>query len=313
MHTTSPSLPRLPLVRGALTSLLLLLASRADAQMLDDGLLIKRRELRTSVEFSRDQWNEYWEGGLRRTNENIGTLTTQALTVGAIYGLGDRINLFATLPYVWTRASEGVLHEMQGRQDLTLAAKLGLARHTTGTGTTVNVTALAGVATPASDYTPDFQPLSIGLGSRRALVRGAFHAQAPNGVFVDGSAAYTWRSTVHLDRAAYYTDGQLVQSDEVAMPDVFDYVTSVGIQRGRLCLPIMLVTQRTRGGGDIRRQDMPFVSNRMDFTRLGARAMYTLPRARGLILDLGASRTLTGRNVGRSTMVSVGLTSVLHP
>src|SRR5688572_23749687 len=124
MHTTTPSLKYSSLVRGALTSVLLLLASRADAQMLDDGLLIKRRELRTSIEYSRDQWNEYWEGGLRRTNDNIGTLTSQALTVGAIYGLGDRVNLFASLPYVWTRASEGVLHEMQGRQDLTLAAKL---------------------------------------------------------------------------------------------------------------------------------------------------------------------------------------------
>ena len=36
--------------------------------------------------------------------------------------------------------------------------------------------------------------------------------------------------------------------------------------------------QRTQGGGDIRRQDMPFVSNRMDFSKLGGMVMYPIPK-----------------------------------
>ena len=65
--------------------------------------------------------------------------------------------------------------------------------------------------------------------------------------------------------------------------------------------------------GDIRRQDMPFVSNRMDFTRLQAKAMWFLPPLPGVQLEIGAARTLTGRNVGDATQLSVGFTTAFRP
>jgi hypothetical protein len=129
------------------------------------------------------------------------------------------------------------------------------------------------------------------------------------------AGGYTWRSTVRLDRPAYYTDGALVLSDEVRMPDVADLALVGGFQRGPLCIPLMLVAQRTLGGGDIRRQDMPFVSNRMDWTRLQGRVMVWLPRVPVLPavqLDVGAARTLGGRNVGRSTTLSAGVTTAFR-
>jgi hypothetical protein len=88
-------------------------------------------------------------------------------------------------------------------------------------------------------------------------------AQDRSGWFVDGSAGHVWRSNVRLDRVAYYTDGQLVLSDEVAMPRVAEYALAAGYLDATWCLPVAVVAQRTLGGGDIRRQDMPFVSNRM--------------------------------------------------
>jgi hypothetical protein len=57
---------------------------------------------------------------------------------------------------------------------------------------------------------------------------------------------------------------------------------------------------------------MPFVSNRMDFTRLQARVMYTVPRLPAVTLQLGAMHTLTGRNVGQSTLLSGGMTSAIR-
>jgi hypothetical protein len=73
---------------------------------------------------------------------------------------------------------------------------------------------------------------------------------------------------------------------------------------------VSLVQQRTLGGGDIRRQDAPFVSNRMDFVKLGGGLMYGLPK--NLSLSLGAARVLTGRNVGQSTTLTSGLAYALH-
>jgi len=56
----------------------------------------------------------------------------------------------------------------------------------------------------------------------------------------------------------------------------------------------------------MRRQDMPFVSNRMDFVRVGGTVQYTLARP-ALDLRVGVSRVLGGRNVGQSTTLSAGL------
>ena len=59
-----------------------------------------------------------------------------------------------------------------------------------------------------------------------------------------------------LDRPTYYTNGQLFFSDQVAMPDVFDYTVSTGYRRAGLHIPVSFSQQITRGGGDIRRQQL---------------------------------------------------------
>ncbi len=300
-----------PLARAVPLALALLAAGAATAraQTMDDGLLVPRRQLLASVELGRDRWDEYWEGSRLRTNGNIGTLTTRSVTGMAGYGATDRLSLFATLPHVSTEANQGVLHGLEGWQDLAVAVKYRALEARVAGRASFGTLLTAGAATPTSDYAIDFLPLSIGLGSRRAFGRVTGHLQDRSGVFVDAAAGHTWRSNVKLDRPAYYTDGRLYSTNEVAMPDVADYSAGLGYQGHGLCLPVMVVTQRTLGGGDIRRQDMPFVSNRMNFTRLQAYAMISMPR--GVRLDFGAMRTLSGRNVGRSSTVTGGVTYAL--
>jgi len=279
--------------------LVTLSAAPLGAQTIDDGLLMPRRTLGTGVVYAHDSWSQYWEGTLKRDNANIGTLTTQSVTWMAGYGVTDRLSVIAMLPYVRTSASQGPLHGMDGVQDITLAIKYQLlATPLTDRGTLrAMVVAVAGI--PASNYVPDFLPLSIGLASRQFSGRLTLNFQAHQGWFLNGSAAHTWRTKVTLDRPAYYTNGQLYLSNEVAMPDVFDYTVTAGYERGRLCVPISLSQQRTLGGGDIRRQDMPFVSNRMDFVKVGGLVMY-----RGV--RLGMSRVVNGRNVGQATTFTGG-------
>jgi hypothetical protein len=96
------------------------------------------------------------------------------------------------------------------------------------------------------------------------------------------------------------------------MPDVFDYKLSGGFLKGRLYIPVSLSQQFTLGGGDIRRQDMPFVSNRMNFVTVDGAVMYSLPAPRELGIRLGASRVVSGRNVGQATAVSGGLFYTFH-
>ncbi|HSL22483.1 MAG TPA: transporter [Vicinamibacterales bacterium] len=257
--------------------------------------------------YSHDSWEKYWEGTLKRDNANIGELTTQTNTWLLNYGLTDRLTVMTTIPRVWTHASQGVLHEMAGFQDMTLAAKYSVwERRGTRMGSLRAIAAVAG-AFPLTDYTPDFYPLSIGSASRRVSGRVTLGAQSAGGWFVSGSTAYTWRASVKLDRPYYFTDGRLFLTDTVDMPNVFDYVATAGYGQRAWMTSASFSQQRTLGGGDIRRHDMPFVSNRMNFSKVGGMVMAGVPKIESLSAVFAYNYTIAGRNVGQAQTFTAGL------
>ena len=87
---------------------------------------------------------------------------------------------------------------------------------------------------------------------------------------------------------------------------------SAGYLMPRLHVPISFSQQITRGGGDIRRQDMPFVSNRMNFQKVEALAMYYLPNPKNLSVRVAGTYAVNGRNVGQSTTITAGLLYTFH-
>ena len=281
------------------------------AQTPTDGIMMPARQLCTGFVYEHDRWSDYWEGTLERDNLNIGSVTTQSLSWVATYGVTSRVNVIAMAPYVWTSPSAGTLRGQSGLQDLSLALKVQALTLPAGGGA-FKAFAVGSVGVPMSDYTPDFYPLSLGSHSRRISGRGTVNYTSGGGLYVNGTGGYTWRDNVTLDRSSYYTEGRLVYSNEVAMPDMYDLAVSVGYNRGRILAPLTYVRQVTRGGSDIRRQDMPFVSNRMNASRIDASLLYYLPKLPDLGLKAGVARTLTGRNVGRSTTLSAGVLYVFH-
>ncbi|HZM52712.1 MAG TPA: hypothetical protein VFE68_19570 [Vicinamibacteria bacterium] len=292
--------------------LLALTAARVSAQTIEDSVMMRKNSLCTAVLYSHDRWESYWEGPLKRVNGNIGKITTQSVAGMVDYGVTDRLNVIATLPYVWTEASQGVLHGVSGWQDLTVAAKFNLLETDfTRSGSLRTIVAVS-AGTPIGDYTPDYYPLSLGSASNRLSGRLTLSFRAKRGWYLDGTSAYTWRDNVTLDRASYYTNDQLFFSDQVAMPDVFDYTVRAGYRRPGLDIPISFSQQITRGGGDIRRQDAPFVSNRMNYQKVDALVTYDLPMMKNLSVRAAGSYIVHGRNVGQATTVTAGLLYTFH-
>src|SRR5436190_11749133 len=101
----------------------LLMVGSLQAQTINDGLMMPKKYFCTGFMYGYDRWTKYWEGDLKRENGNIGSISTKSLTWVGNYGLTEKINIIAMLPYVWKKASQGTLHDMQGIQDLTLAVK----------------------------------------------------------------------------------------------------------------------------------------------------------------------------------------------
>jgi hypothetical protein len=113
--------------------------------------------------------------------------------------LFDRFNLIGHVPYVWTHASQGVLHGIEGFQDLTLAAKWSVLEKPMTSAGTLRTIVVVAAGIPLTNYNPELLPLSIGLGSTRVSWRGTLNFQSNPGWFVNG-AGFTIEPTSRWGR-----------------------------------------------------------------------------------------------------------------
>lgn len=288
-----------------LSALFLLCAYQVQAQTDNDAIMMKKYQWCNGFTYMHSHWNDYWEGTFKRDNRNIGTLTTQSVVYMTNYGITDNLNVLASVPYVWTHASGGTLHGLKGFQDLSLFLKWKAVTLPMAGKGKFSVFAVGGFSTPLTNYVIDFLPLSIGLGSTNLTAR--LTADFQSGIFFTTvSGAFTWRSNVKLDRTSYYTT-EIHNTNEVEMPNLANFNLFAGIRKKYLVAQVTLENMTTLGGFNIRKNDMPFVSNRMNSTSLGAHAKYTLPFFTHIEVLGGGSYVLTGKNVGQSLMFHGGV------
>lgn len=275
----------------------------AQAQNAQDAIMMNKKQWCNGVRYERTQWNNYWEGTRKRDNANLGTFTSEALAAMTNYGITNNLNVMAAVPYVWNRTSAGTLHPVQGMQDIAVALKWK-AYSTKWNNAQLSLLAVGSISTPTSRYVVDFLPLSIGLGSTNASGRAMVDFQQGK-FFATASAAYMVRSNTQIDRNAYFTD-HMIYANKVAMPNVANYQLRTGFRSRFLIAEALLTRTNTLGGFDIRRNDMPFPSNRMNLTQVGGHLKYTLPFYTHIELTADGGFVVKGRNVGQATTAGVG-------
>jgi len=273
------------------------------AQTEIDGIMMAKNNYCSGLMYNYSSWDQYWEGTLKRNNLNLGTVSTTMIAYMGNYGVSDKLNVLFGLPYIKTKASAGTLHGMQGLQDLSLWVKWMPYEKEFGKST-LSFYAIGGVSVPVSDYTPDLLPLSIGLRSKTLSLRAMADYQI-GAWFATASATYVVRDKVTLDRESYYTT-QLHNTNEVAMPDASTVNIRAGYRTGRLVAEAIWNKWTTLGGFDITRNNMPFVSNRMNASMLGINLKYNLKKIEGLSLIANGNITLSGRNMGQASTLGGG-------
>ena len=90
----------------------------AFAQTPSDDLMMKKREICLAASYETGSWDQYWEGTRLRGNANIGTFSRDIIMPMFAYGITDKINLLAGVPYISTDATGGQLVGAKGFQDL---------------------------------------------------------------------------------------------------------------------------------------------------------------------------------------------------
>ena len=289
--------------RIALMIFAVVLFTPSHAQTDLDAIMMNKSQFCNGLVYSSNSWDHYWAGTLKRTNENLGTVSTQSVMYGAAYGISGKLNILIGAPYIYTKSTAGTLHSSRGIQDLSLFIKWKPITHSFGKNK-LSVFLIGGFSTPLSNYQIDYLPLTLGLGSTNTISRAIVDYQHRR-FTITGSATYVWRSNVKIDRTAYY-DTRMHLTNEVQMPDAAQFQLRTG-WRGRYLLAEAVVTNwTTLGGFDITRNNMPFPSNRMNMTTAGASLKYTFPQYTHLSLVGGANYTVAGRNVGEAMAFNIG-------
>lgn len=273
-----------------------------------DGIMMEKNAFCVGPMYGYSSWKNYWEGTLKRENLNLGTVSTNMFSIMGNYGITNKLNVMFGLPYIKTKASAGQLKGLKGIQDLSLWVKWKAYSKKIASGR-LSLIAIGGFSLPASDYTADFLPMSIGLESKNLSLRGMADYQRGSW-FATVSGTYVRRSNIKLDRDAYYTT-QMHYTNEVKMPDAFSFNIRAGYRDKGLILEAVFDNWNTLGGFDITRNNMPFPSNDMDMSRIGFNFKYDMPFHPQLSLTGNAMTTIAGRNVGQSTGFNIGIFYVI--
>lgn len=274
------------------------------AQTDADALMIPKNFFCAGVMYNTNSWSNYWEGTFKRDNANLGTVTTKMYGIGGVYGITNKLDVLFSVPYVTTNASAGTLKGQKGLQDLTLSLKWDAFQTEIGKGI-FSVDAIAAGSVPLTNYEPNFLPMSIGLHSETASLRALVNYQVGR-FFVAGSGQYIVRSDITIDQPAYFTT-QLINSNKVFMPNMNNFLFSAGYRSLRFNAEAIFSQTTTLGGFDMRKNDMPFPSNTMNWSTIGGLLKYSFDAVSGLELTAGGNYVLTGRNVGQSTTIFGGV------
>lgn len=286
----------------------IMLVSKLSAQTDMDAIMMSKNNFCTGLMYNGSQWSDYWEGTLKRNNENLGTVSTNSYAVMGNYGVSDKLNILFGIPYIQTKASAGTLKGLQGMQDLSLSVKWMPVEKKLGKGL-FSVYGIGGISFPTSNYVADFLPLSIGLHSTNLTFRGMLDYQIGNW-FATVSGSYVVRNNITIDRNSYYTT-VLHLNNEVSMPDATNFQLRAGYRSGKMIIEAIGNSWTTLGGFDITRNNMPFPSNQMNAGTAGINIKYNIQAVDGLSLIGGGNTTLTGRNMGQVSSINGGIFYIL--
>ena len=228
-----------------------------------------------------------------------------SLNLYATYGLSDKIDAIVSLPYIQSKgkapgtvvndlnalySTQGYANTRQGLQDIT--ALLKFKSYSVELGSSVlDLLGVVSVSTPLSDYQTNTgygYIIAIGNRATKYSAAGIAHLKTSTGVFATAQVGYSLRTGL--------------------VPNALIGEAKLGYAGPKTYLEGSASFQESDGGTDISEAGFNgfFPSTRVNFIRVGVSAYR--PIANGFGLTLGASTYVAGRNIGKATGYSAGVT-----
>lgn len=222
----------------------------------------------------------------------------------ATYGLSDKVDAIISLPYIQSKgkamgtvindldalySDAGYTNVRQGLQDITGLLKFKTYSREIG-GSILDLLGVVSFSTPVSNYQTNTgygYIIAIGNRATKYSAAGVAHLKTSSGVFATGQVGYSLRTGL--------------------VPNALVGEAKVGYAGPKTYIEGSASFQESNGGTDISQEGFNgfFPSTRVNFIRLGA--SFYRPLAKGVGVVLGASTYVAGRNIGKSTGYSAGL------
>ncbi|ADB40639.1 hypothetical protein [Spirosoma linguale] len=287
------------------TVLLLLPVISSQGQGLIDGFMRGQRKASLAVFGSQSTYDTYYVNKTETKNPNLGTVTTEALTVVGTYGLGYDLDLIVAAPYVRMQASDGYFSKQEGFQDVTAALRWEAYDYKLGRSK-LSWQFAVGYSMPIQPYVNDAL-VAIGRGSKNLDGRTLLHFKARS-FFLTGQLGYIRNGQVTLDHPVNNYDPDQLNpnsNSKVNVPDVTEIIVRGGFVTKFCNIDVWGQQQTPHNRGTNIGTGVPFPTNAIGFRRVGATAYLRLLKQFGL--TAGYSTTLDGRNTGKSTQINAGL------
>ena len=227
-----------------------------------------------------------------------------SLNLYGTYGLSDKIDVVLSLPYIQSKGKSGdaVIGDLNGllptqgfnntRQNLQdLTALLKFKSYSREIGTSIlDLLGVASVSTPVSNYETNTglgYIIAIGNRATKYTAAGVAHLKTVSGVFATAQVGYSLRTGL--------------------VPNALVGEAKIGYAGPKTYLEGYASFQESNGGVDIVQSGFTgfFPATRVNYTRLGISAYR--PLAKGVGVVLGANTYIAGRNIGKATGYSAGL------
>jgi hypothetical protein len=228
-----------------------------------------------------------------------------SLNLYGTYGITDKIDAIVSLPYIQSKGQangsvisdlntlypmQGYANVRQGLQDVTSILKFKSYSREIGSSI-IDLLGTVSVSTPVSNYQTNTglgYIIAIGNRATKYTATGVAHLKTSSGVFATAQVGYSLRT------------GQV--------PNALIGEAKLGYAGPKTYVEGSASFQESNGGTDITELGFNgfFPATRVNYVRLGASAYR--PITNGFGLTLGASTYVAGRNIGKSTAFSAGIT-----
>ncbi|MEL7002088.1 MAG: transporter [Bacteroidota bacterium] len=256
------------------------------AQNIVGGFNAGKKKLNMAFSYTYEDFSEFYCGE-EKMAVVVQDINIQSATLYVEYGITNRLDILANIPYISVRSSNENFSSMSDLQDLSLHLKYALV-DPVGTNP-LQLTAGLGVILPISDYDP-LVPVTIGIHTRGIQFSAAGLYNLGNGMFVELTAS------------------QIFRNEDA--PSSLEVTSKIGWAKNKYYAHVWYSKKQTFGGYDLGEPGFSLQTLQCNYDKLGVYGSYRLGSS--VSVSLGGGYVLNGRNVGKSYCVSTGIVANLN-